>query len=354
MGASPKMRFTALLLLAALWLPVAARAQLSSPSSAVYVEPSQTLIHQTAQVPAGRLVAYNFTLEPGTTLSADFRVSGGANDQIKVWLVDAVNYQLLLAGRQFRYFTGTSGSVRNTAKYAFQVPQANIYYLVLDNRGAWLLPRNVQLYVYARLPEPTPQQIEFQTQMNSMYYGLKTFFIFDDFHLSIRHCGLENAFSDPNITICMELVESLHDQNLDQAVAFVLFHELGHTLLRSWGQPGWDNEDMADEFATALLVLGKQQQMALSAAQWWASRTSEQEALAKLWLDDRHTVSPQRARNIIHWLNQPDELVRRWLRVLTPNMQTEALKKMLDDADPRIDKALVRGELAKRQYSTQR
>lgn len=354
MGASPKMRLTTLLLFAALSLPAVAQAQVSSPSSAVYFEPSQTLIRQTVQVPAGRVSAYDLTLEPGTTLSADFRVSGGANDQIKVWLVDAVNYQLLLAGRQFRYFTGTSGSVRNTAKYAFQVPQANIYYLVLDNRGAWLLPRNVQLYVYARLPQQTPQQIEAQKKMNSMYSGLKSFFIFDDFHLSIQHCGLENAFSDPNITICMELVESLHDQNLDQAVAFVLFHELGHTLLRSWGQPGWDNEDMADEFATALLILGKQQQTALSAAQWWASQTSEQEALAKLWLDDRHTVSPQRARNIIHWLNQPDELVRRWLRVLTPNMQTEALEKMLADSDPRIDKALVRGELAKRQYSTQR
>jgi Putative metallopeptidase len=347
------MKLTVLFLLGVLLLPAVVQAQLT-PSSAVYLEPSQTLIRQTVQVPAGRVAAYDFTLEPGTTLSADFRVSGGANNQIKVWLVDAVNYQLLLAGKQFRYFTGTSGSVRNTAKYAFPVRQANIYYLVLDNRGAWLLPRNVQLYVYAKLPRPTPEQIEIQKQMNSMYYGLKSFFIFEDFRISIRHCGLENAFSDPNITICMELIESLHDQNLDQAVPFVLFHELGHTLLRSWGQPGWDNEDMADEFATAFLVLGKQQQMALRAAQWWASRTSEQEALAKLWLDDRHSVSPQRARNIIHWLNQPDELVRRWLRVLTPNMQTGTLQKMLDDADPRIDKALVRGELAKRQYATQR
>jgi putative metallopeptidase DUF4344 len=266
-----------------------------------------------------------------------------------VWLVDAVNYQLFVAGQQFQYFTGTSGSIRGGAKYTFQVPEANVYYLVLDNSRAWRLPRNVQLYVYAKLPEPTPQQI-----FNTMYDALKEAFVFDDFQLSIQHCGLENAFSDPNITICTELVESLRDQNLDQALAFILFHELGHTFLRSWAQPGWDNEDMADEFATALLVMGKEDQTALSAAQWWASRTSEQEALAKLWLDDRHTVSPQRARNIIRWVNQPDELTRRWLRVLIPNMQTAALEKALDDADPRIDKALVRGELAKRQLSTQR
>jgi hypothetical protein len=95
------MRLKVVFLLAALLLPVVVQAQLN-PSSAVYFEPSQTLIRQTVQVPAGRVSAYNFTLEPGTTLSADFRVSGGANDQIKVWLVDAVNYQLLMAGQQFR------------------------------------------------------------------------------------------------------------------------------------------------------------------------------------------------------------------------------------------------------------
>jgi len=35
-------------------------------------------------------------------------------------------------------------------------------------------------------------------------------------------------------------------------------------------------------------------------------------------------------------------------------MQTQALEGILTDADPRIDLALVRVELAKRQYSTQR
>jgi Zn-dependent protease with chaperone function len=243
MGVSPKMRLTALLLLAlALSIPLAAKPTLGNH---VYVEPSQTLIRETIKVDAGRIAAYNLALGRGSILTPDFRVSGGANDQLRVWLVNAVNYQLFVAGQQFQYFTGTSGSIRGGAKYTFQVPEANVYYLVLDNSSAWRLPRNVQLYVYAKLPEPTPQQIELQNQVNTMDDALKEAFVFDDFQLSIQHCGLENAFSDPNITICTELVESLCDQNLDQALAFILFHELGHTFLRSWGQPGWDNEDMA-------------------------------------------------------------------------------------------------------------
>jgi hypothetical protein len=349
------MRVTKLLpLLLALSFPLVARTQDGKSTPAVYVEPSQTLIRETVQVAAGRAATYDFTLSGASTLTADFRVTGVANDQIRVRLLDPPNYQLYLAGKQFLYSQGTSGSVRSSAKYTFQVPQANVYYLVLDNTGAWLLPRTVQLYVYAVLPEPTPEQIDFQNKISTLYENMKSFFVFNDFQIAIRHCGLENAFSNPNITICSELIESLHEQNLDQAVVFVLFHELGHTLLRSWNQPGWDNEDMADEFATALLTIGKQQQTALSAAQWWASQTNEQEALAKLWLDDRHTVSPQRARNIIHWLNQENELTRRWMTILIPNMQTQALLKMLDETDTSIDKELVRGEIAKRQYSTSR
>jgi hypothetical protein len=335
----------ALFVLLGFCCPVAAQ------QSAVYIEPSHDLIRQTVQVAAGRALQYNFTLVRGSTLTAQFQVSGGANNQIRVWLLDAPNYQRYLAHQQYVYFPGTAGSVRQAAKYTFRVPQTSIYFLVLDNSGAWLLPRTVHLYVYAILTEPTTEQVELQNQLNAGYQGIKRLFIFDDFRISIRHCGVENAFSNPDITICTELVATLHDQNLDEAVAFVLFHELGHTLLRLWNYPLWDNEDAADEFATTILILGKKKEMALKAAQWWASQTSEKEALSKLWMDDRHSVSPQRARNIIRWLNQEDELVRRWLRILVPNMQTQALVSMRDDPDPRLDKNLIRAEIERRQAS---
>jgi hypothetical protein len=328
--------------------------ELTPQRSAVYIEPSESLVRQVVQVPAGRFLPFNFTLTRGSALTTEFKVEGGVNKTIKVWLLDATNYQLYQAGQRFSYFEGTSGSVRQIANYTFKVPETNIYYLVLDNTSALMLPRTVDLYAYAILPEPTPEQIDFQKKMTASYQELKSTFVFDDFQISFRHCGVVNAFSNPNVTICSELVENLHDNNLDDAVAFVFFHELGHSLMKLWGLPLYDNEDVADEFATTMTIMGKQQKMALHAAQWWASQTSEQEAMSKLWIDDRHTISPQRARNIIHWLNSDDELVRRWLKLLIPNMQTEALRSMLNDADPRIDKELVRGELGKREYAAQK
>jgi hypothetical protein len=114
------------------------------------------------------------------------------------------------------------------------------------------------------------------------------------------------------------------------------------------GQPGWDNEDTADEFATVFMRMMKQERAALEAAQRWASKTSEKEALSKVWIDDRHTLSPQRARNIVKWLNESNDRMRRWQKVLIPNMQTEALLGLAQGNEVWADKAAVRVELGRR------
>jgi hypothetical protein len=327
----------------AAYTPVAGQSSVS-----VNVEPSQPLVRTTIQVLAHQALSYNFALTRGTTLVARFQVAGGANDSIKVWLLDASNFQLYQAHQQFSYFQGTSGSVQNTGHYIYKVPQDNVYYLLLDNSEAWLLPRTVNLYIYGVLPEKTPETLALEKTISQNFSKLGQLFMFPSFQLELKHCGVVNAFSNPNITICTELAESLLDQHLEQVIGFVLFHELGHTLLRQWGYPLWDNEDAADEFATVLMILGKQKPIALEAAQWWASQTSEQEALSKIWADDRHSLSPQRARNVIHWLNQPNDLLQRWFRIFVPNMQTSALMSTVNDPGVPIDKNIIAEELRKR------
>jgi hypothetical protein len=157
-----------------------------------------------------------------------------------------------------------------------------------------------------------------------------------------------NAFSNPNITLCAELLEEFQAKGMMDALAFTYLHELGHTLMRQWGLPLWDNEDAADEFATAFLLMGKQKKIALASAQWWASEgATTQDAVAKIWMDDRHSLSPQRARNIIRWVNNGNDITQRWQRVLVPHMQTPALQSMLND--PAVsDKDFVRLELGRR------
>lgn len=320
----------------------------ATSSVTVSVEPSTPQVRQTVTIAAHNGLVYSLSLTQGSALVARFQVAGGLNNKIKVLLLDVANYQLYQAHQRYSYFQGTTGEVRNTGHYVFKVPQTGVYDLVVDNSEAWLLPREVQLYVYSVLPTPTAQTIEAERTLTDSFSNVGKLFIFPSFKIQFRHCGMVNAFSNPNITMCTELVESLTDQRLDQAIGFVFFHELGHSMMRLWGLPLSDNEDVADEFATVCMILVKQQQPALQAAQWWASQTSQQEALSKLWMDDRHTVSPQRARNIIRWLNQPDDLLQRWMRLLTPNLQTAALLELMKDSRLAPVRDVMQAELQRR------
>ena len=317
-------------------------------SLTVSVEPSTTQVRQTVTIAAHNGLVYSVPLTEGSALVARFQVVGGLNNKIKVMLLDMTNYQLYQAHQKYSYFQGTTGEIRNTGNYVFKVPQTGVYDLVVDNSEAWLLPREVQLYVYSIFPTPTTQTIEAQKSITNSLGVIGQLFLFPSFNIQFRHCGIENAFSNPNITMCIELVESLTDQHLDQAIGFVFFHELGHSTMRLWGLPLSDNEDVADEFATVCMILAKQQQPALQAAQWWASQTSQQEALSKLWIDDRHTVSPQRARNVIRWLNQPDDLLQRWMRLLTPHLQSNALLDLMKDTRLTPVRSVMQEELQRR------
>lgn len=313
----------------------------------VYVEPSQTLVRETMSVAPGRVLEYRFSLVRGMTLVAEFQVQGGLDNRLDVGLVDLVNFQKYSAGQPFSVFRGTAGTIQNVAKYRFIIPDTSVYYLLLDNRRSFAFARNVRTYVYALSPSPTPASMNAERGLGSIYQLLKQAFVFPDIRISIRHCGLANAYSNPDITFCTELLEDLVNQGLPQASTFVLLHELGHSLLRTWGYPLWDNEDAADEFATMFLMMAKQPESAVAAGRWWASQASEAEARAKVWVNDRHTLSPQRARNIMGWLNQGDELPRRWQKFLVPNMQIEALKSLDQASDGWIDHPLVRAELAR-------
>jgi hypothetical protein len=265
--------------------------------------------------------------------------------------LDVDNYQLFSAHRPYRRYPGTSGVVKGIGKYGFKIPRDGVYYIVLDNGQAWLMPRNVSLHIDAILQQGTSTSEQLTKVLETQYSTLKRVFIFPDFQTSVRHCGVVNAFSNPNITLCVELLEELQADGMMDTISFVYLHELGHTLMRQWGLPLWDNEDAADEFATAFLLMGKQQKIALQAAEWWASKgASTQDAVAKIWIDDRHSLSPQRARNIIRWVNESNDIVTRWQHVFIPHMQTPILESMLHDPGA-LDQDFVKSELSRRPAS---
>ena len=137
--------------------------------------------------------------------------------------------------------------------------------------------------------------------------------------LRIQPCGAANAYSSPNIIICSELVGDLLNKNMIGALAPILLHELGHSVLKGWGLPGYDNEDMVDEFATFILSSTPNGRSDLNTyIQWLDAQDSVSEAVNQIYVGDKHTISLQRARNIRNALEHSEDIKARWHRLLKP------------------------------------
>jgi hypothetical protein len=137
------------------------------------------------------------------------------------------------------------------------------------------------------------------------------------FNIYVRPCGFRNAFSTRDVVICTELVSDLLGNGLGDALLPILFHELAHSLLFLWNLPGFDNEDLADEFAAVLL--GNINPESIDAyIKWLEGHDSVREAVIQITEGDRHTISIQRARNMKAALAKQDDLRRRWVNLLKP------------------------------------
>jgi hypothetical protein len=193
--------------------------------------------------------------------------------------------------------------------------------VILDNEGQ--LPVTFGIKVFRLGQRPSNVVVEIKKYVEHAIKSLDTVYKLPRFKVQVKPCGVSNAFSNPDIVICTELLAELIEKDLALALYPILFHELAHSLLYLWDLPGYDNEDVADEFATVFLsrlkldVLGDY-------LKWLELNDSVTEAVLQLTQGDRHTLSVQRARNMRSALANSDELTRRWGKLLS---QFERKKK---------------------------
>ncbi len=316
-----------------------------------YVEPSVTLIDQSIKVSPGTYMTYTLdSLTPGAKVGIKINVTGGMNNDIFAYLLDAENYARFMKKQQFLTYIQNSNVVYQNS-FELRLPQLGPYYLVLDNSNSILSSKNVQVYVMSVLNQPLAQHIVLKNGLEEFYQKLNEIFDFPGFNMNVRHCGEENAFSSPDITICFELMEGAYKRGNATSIAWTIFHELGHTLLRLWDYPLWDNEDAADEFATVLVLMGNNSDARLAlreAVNEWLSKPSDREAKAILQRSDRHSISIQRARNILQWEQNADDLKHRWFKIFVPHIKTYQLHQLKNKPEPWIDLYLIENELKKR------
>lgn len=146
---------------------------------------------------------------------------------------------------------------------------------------------------------------------------IEPFYNWPKITFSSAPCGSVNAMSSPDILVCTELIGDLIHKNLEGALYPILLHELGHSVLKLWGFPGYDNEDIADEFATYILSLTPDGRQNIDDyIRWLETHDSVSEAVAQIAIGDRHTISLQRARNIREAMKRPQDIRARWGKML--------------------------------------
>jgi len=159
--------------------------------------------------------------------------------------------------------------------------------------------------------EPIRQYVEIPVKAVSASYVLPKF------KVRVQPCGFINAYSTPDVIICTELFADLWRKNLTDALQPIIFHEMAHSLLYLWGLPGFDNEDIADEFAAAFLARYTPGPL-VEYIKWLENKDSVTEAVIQITSGSRHTISIQRARNMREAMKNPEELMARWGRLLAP------------------------------------
>jgi hypothetical protein len=150
--------------------------------------------------------------------------------------------------------------------------------------------------------------------------SLNKAYVLPKLSITVKPCGQINAFSTPDIVICSELIAELSEKDLAYALWPVVLHELGHSILWIWKIPGYDNEDVVDNFAAAMLakVAPKAIEQYVS---WFESMDPIAEAAARLASASKHPLSIHRARALQKLVRDPSAEMSKWDELLKPYLR---------------------------------
>lgn len=143
----------------------------------------------------------------------------------------------------------------------------------------------------------------------------QTFALPRDIYITFDNCGEPNAFYNPRlyqVTVCHELYEVFDDvfkvnyrkqsaraKAVDDAIAFVFFHELGHALVHVYRLPvRGSEEDAVDQLSTLMLTDGttEGEEAAFNGALSFGLLADQPPEEVRYWND--HSLNSARFENI--------------------------------------------------------
>lgn len=282
---------------------------------------------------------------------ATVAVKVATSGEIAVALVNADDYRRFPAvGRPL-----FSGRVEDQLSFSVTTPAAGNYFVVFDNRGGDA-PRAVTVTVAVRGSHKgltTAELRAAERQLTEFEKKLSQIFVYEPFTISVMPCDVPKASrAQPGVVLCTEYARALYAsfgdrQKAGDALLFTFLHKPGHVVLAQWQDSRFESEEVADEFATALLVMFGRKGGMQTQLRYLAENPTVPEAIARAARDDRHLLSPDRARTALRLADDAD-LVRKWQPVLVPRMQTRMLEQLRQRPTEWADLDLVERELSRR------
>ena len=310
-------------------------------------------------------VSQSMTVNAGSYLAIPLPSTSNLNDYYKItintnnavyrdltaFIVDDENLTSFKQGYQYRGIGYSKAQTPFILQGSINSP--NQKYLIIDNRYAALINKKVSYTLEAKFQASEEQRENTKKLFSKMYTSLKKDLIFPDFNIYVEPCGNANASSETvtgNIYFCSEMMDLLAKNNNEKAFLGIFLHEVGHSLLGLWGIPGNNNEDIADEFSTYMMMsAGPNGYAYLDATlQFWQNRNSAAEALNMLKNGDRHSLSIQRMRNIRENMLTGEAFIKRWNRLIYEHHTDEALNEVIDKPMPWADVELAAKILSQR------
>jgi len=252
-------------------------------------------------------------------------------------------------------------STESTLDLALKIPKTDHYVLIIDNRRNgverhFTINFNASLDSTSATSEPQKNITlkKINRQLTTFSESLNNIFIFDHVEVQLGKCGAANAFNkDSNIYLCAEYMASLQlilkeKEKIQNILMFTLMHEMGHVLLRQWGNPSSENEQFVDEFSAVILTMLGHPSVATTQAEFFANIPAKLEIIKNFERQVSHPLSAQRASNILKVI-ESDDAIRKWQALLIPHMQTAYLRYLTEQPDNWIDHDLLNKEISKRQ-----
>lgn len=311
----------------------------------------------------------NYVIQAGTMQTIPLISKGTAEDSYRIkieatnaiykditaYIVDQQNLYLYQAGQPFRGM----GYQKAVAPFTIQgsTHTTGSKFLILDNRYAAIISKKINISIEARFPLDTAEQEKIRQSFEQLYTSLQKNLVFPNFNIRVEPCGQVNAFSESfgtgDIHYCTETISNLARSNNQGAFAAIFYHEVGHSLLGLWGIPGNNNEDIADEFATYILMSSGPSGYALldRSLEFWQNRDSVAEAQNMLINGDRHSLSIQRVRNIKENMRQGDAFIKRWNNLIYQHYAEEALNRVIANPTYGDDVTLAESIVKQRQLA---